>query len=393
MSKFSTWMVAVGMAGALAAGTAFAQETPGVTKDSVTIGSWVALTGPIAIYGVPLKNGAQAYLDHVNANGGVNGRKITWVVEDNAYNPQQTVAIARKLVTRDNVLGLVVPHGTAQTAATFPFAVEQSKVPVLVPYGGAKDWYDPPKPGVLGLHPLYEDQAMALGRWAVQSGAKKILVVYGAAAAFENVANQVKPGAMLASKDVEVEMMAVKIGTTDYGPITVDVMRKKPDAIICIQIQQEIVALSKGLRQQGDKTPVYSYAPTIAQSTIDLGGEAVEGLRAVSMTASPLADTPAMKEYRDVLAKYAPSEKPDFATLLSYGAMKIFVEALKRADEPLTRESIVKAFYKLQNYDSGIYPPVSFSAERPLGGHILQPMEIKGGKWVPVGDLVDTWKF
>ncbi len=59
----------------------------------------------------------------------------------------------------------------------------------------------------------------------------------------------------------------------------------------------------------------------------------------------------------------------------------------------MTRENLLKGFYKLQNYDSGVYPPVSFGPEKPLGGHLLQPMVVKGGKWVDASEVIDTWKF
>ncbi len=306
----SAGIAALALAAATLASPAAAQETPGVTKDKVTIGAWVTQTGPVAIYGIPVKAGAQAYFERVNAAGGVKGRKISWIVEDNGYNPQQTVAIARKLVTRDNVLAVVIGHGTPQTAATFPYLVDQAQVPVVLPYGGAKEWYSPPKPGVLGLHVLYEEQAEALGRWAAKDGHKKVLVVHGAHAAFENVANSVKPGLQAVNKDAEVEMMPVKLGTTDYAPITLDVARKKPDAIVMIQQLQEVVLLAKGLKQQGVSIPLYSYVPTVGQSTIELGGEYVEGLKSLSLTLSPFADTPALREYREDLAKYAPARSP-----------------------------------------------------------------------------------
>jgi len=372
---------------------AWAQDTPGVTKDEVTIGAWVALTGPVAVYGVPLRAGVQSYFEAINAKGGVNGRKVNWIVEDNAYNPQQTVAVARKLASRDNVLAAVVAHGTAQTAAAFPYFLDEAKIPILLPYAGAKEWYDPPKQGLFGLHVLYEDQANAIGRWAGKDGYKKVLVVHGAHAAFENVANNVKPGLTAVVADGEVELMPVKIGTTDYAPITLEIARKKPDAIVAIQTLNEIVLLAKGLKQQGVDIPIYSYHPTVAQATIKLGGEFVEGLKSLSLTSSPFADTDAAKQYRADLAKYGGGEEPDFVSYLGYGAAKIFVEALANAKEPITRESIVQAFAELKGYDSGIFPPVSFSAEHAVGGHLLQPMEIKSGKWVPVGDIIDVRKF
>ncbi|HEU0222031.1 MAG TPA: ABC transporter substrate-binding protein, partial [Paracoccaceae bacterium] len=282
----------------MAAGPGRADVAPGVTEDSVSVGAWVILTGPVAVYGVPYRAGVQSYFDHVNEQGGVNGRKINWIVEDSAYNPQQTAAIARKLVTRDEVLAVVAPHGTPNTAATFPYVIDQEQVPILVPYAGAKEWYDSAKPGLLGLHVLYEDQAMAIGRWAAQEGHRKVLVIHGAHAAFENVANYVKPGLQSLAPEATVEMMPVKMGTTDYAPITLEVARMQPDAIVCIQQLQEIVQLAKGLRQQGHQIPIYSYAPTVAQATIKLGGEFVEGLRSVSLTISPFDESPAAQEYR-----------------------------------------------------------------------------------------------
>jgi branched-chain amino acid transport system substrate-binding protein len=395
--KHLNFVRSLALTAALGLGTstaALAEDAPGVTADNLKIGSWIALTGPVAVYGVPLRAGIDAAFNAVNDAGGVNGRKIEYLVEDSAYNPQQTIAIARKLITADNIFAAVIPHGTAQTAATFPFAVAEHKLPMLLPYGGAADWYSPnPTPGLLGLHVLYETQANALGRWAVQDGHKKILTVYGAAAAFENVANNIEPGAKAIDAGATVEKLAVKIGTTDYGPIALDIINKNPEAIVSIQILQEVALLSKALRQAGSNIQVYTYAPNVANATIELGGEYVEGLKAASLTSSPFGDTPAAQEYRDNLAKYFPDQKPDFVSYLGYGAAKVFVEALKNAKEPLTRDSILEAFYGLKGYDSGIFPPVTYAADKPLGGHFLNPMTVQGGKWVPVGDPIDTDSF
>lgn len=394
LNSFRSLALATALGLGISMSAAAAEEAPGVTADSVKVGSWIALTGPVAVYGVPIRAGADALINAVNDAGGVGGRKIQWLVEDSAYNPQQTIAIARKLITSDNILAAVIPHGTAQTAATFPFAVAEHKLPMLLPYGGALDWYQPtPTPGLLGLHVLYEDQANALGRWAVQDGHKKILGVFGAAAAFENVVNNVEPGAKAVDAGATVEKLAVKIGTTDYGPIARDIINKNPEAIVSIQLLQEVALLSKALRQAGSNVQIYTYAPNVANATIELGGEYVEGLKAASLTTSPFADTPAAQEYRDRLAKYFPDQKPDFVSFLGYGAAKIFVEALSKAKEPLTRESLIEGFYALQGYDSGVFPPVTFSSDKPLGGHFLNPMTIKGGKWESAGDTIDTDSF
>lgn len=392
--KVAQLAMAASLGLSLAATAVAAQDAPGVTADSVTIGSWMSLSGPVAVYGVPLRAGADSYFSALNEAGGVNGRKVDFVVEDNAYNPQQTIAAARKLITRDDVLALAIPHGTAQTAATFPFVIEENNVPVLLPYGQAIDWYRPdPIPGILGLHVLYESQVEALGRWAAQDGHKKIQVVHGAHAAFEAVSKYAEPGAKAITADATAELMPVKMGTSDYSPVVRDVLVKQPDAIVAIITLQELTLLAKGLRQQGSDLPIYTYAPNVSNATIELGGEFVEGLKMVSLTVPPTADTPEVQEYRDHLAKYAPDQKPDFGSLLGYGAAKIFAAGLAQAPEPLTRESLLEGFYKLQDYDSGIFPSVSFSKDKPMGASLLFPLTVKDGAWVSAGEVIDTASF
>lgn len=97
-----------------------------------------------------------------------------------------------------------------------------------------------------------------------------------------------------------------------------------------------------------------------------------------------------MNEYRAALAKYAPDQKPDYDSLLSFAFAKIAVEALRQADEPLNRESFIQGFYKLRNYDTGILPPVTFAQDKPVGLSTLQRVELKGGQWVGIGDPIDT---
>lgn len=376
------------------AATAQAQDARGVTKDKVTIGSWMSLSGPVAVYGTPLKAGAEAFFKAQNAKGGINGRQIDFIVEDNAYNPQQTIAAARKLVTRDQVLALLMPHGTGQTAATFPYVLDKEKLPVLLPYGQALDWYQPtPKPGVLALHVLYESQVEAIARLAAQDGHKSITVIHSAHAAFEAVSKYAQPAASKIDADVKVELVAVKMGTSDYAPVARDLIAKKPDAVIAIITIQELALLAKALRQQSSDLPIYTYGPNVSQSTIELGGEHVEGVTSVSLTLPPDSDTPAIAQFREDMATYAPGQPLDFVSLLGYGGAKVFAAGLAAAPEPLNRDNLLEGFYSLKGYDSGIFPPVSYAPDAPIGASILFPLKIQGGKWIAAGDPVDTATF
>ncbi len=95
-------------AGALAATT----NDPGVSSNSILLGGTAALSGPESAYYAPVARGAQAYFAYVNAHGGVNGRKITYKVDDDAYDPAQTVQMTRQLVQEDRVFAIFNSIGT-----------------------------------------------------------------------------------------------------------------------------------------------------------------------------------------------------------------------------------------------------------------------------------------
>ncbi|MER5521604.1 ABC transporter substrate-binding protein [Streptomyces sp. NPDC002763] len=249
----------------------------GGNSSEIHIGAWLPLTGSTATYGVAEKAGADAYFKVLNAQGGVNGRKIEWTVKDNAADPQQTVQIARQLVGQDQVVAIVNANGTSQAEAAFPFVLNQSKVPVLNEVGGAENWYKPPRAGLFGTQTLYEDQAAAVAAWAVQDGAKKILVVHSDPAAFVNVAEQVAPVAKKVDPSVEVDRLPVKYQTTDYTPVISKVKSAKPQAVILILTSPEAAAFLKEAKLQGLSLPTYAYAPVAAESTIALAKDAADG--------------------------------------------------------------------------------------------------------------------
>jgi len=367
------------------------QQGPGVTDKEIRLGTWIPLTGSFAAYGVPYRAGIDAYLNSVNDKGGIHGRKIVLTVEDNAYNPQRTVAAARKLISRDEVLAIVMPFG-AVTASSFDYVLDESKVPMLNGYGSAKDWYNPAKDNLFGAMVLYESQARTVGRWAVKDGHKNLLVMHSALVQFINVASEVGPGAKSANPDVKVELYPTKFGTTDFGPIALDVLKKKPDAVALIMAQGEVIAAGKELREQGYKGEFYSYSPTVANSVLELGGPALEGIKSISLTVPVNTDTPALKQYREALAKYSPNEKPDYVSLIGYALTMATVEVLRRIEGPITRPALLKSVFSLRNYDTGIFPPITYTPERHLGVTSVQRVVARAGQWVSVGAPVQSDK-
>jgi len=361
--------------------------TGGGSQSEIHIGAWIPLSGAVATYGVPQKAGADAYFKVLNAKGGINGRKVRWTVKDNAFDPQQTVQIARELVGQDKVVAIVNANGTAQAEAAFPFVLEQSKVPILDEVGGAESWYKQPRSGLFGTQTLYEDQAAAIAAWAVQDGAKKVLVVHSDPAAFVNVAKQVEPAAKKVNPSVEVDRLAVKFQTTDYTPVISKVKARKPQAVILILTSPEAAAFLKEAKLQGLSLPTYAYAPVAAESTIALAKDAAEGLKAVQLVKAPSDADPAVKQFRTAMAKYEPGQTAGFLALWGWSNAKVFAEIAKTIKGPVTSQALIAAYQKASEVNPGVSPVMKFSANGHLGTRSVQRVVVKNGVWTSVGDF------
>lgn len=356
----------------------------------ITIGAWIPLSGAQAASGVPQMEGAKAYFSWLNANGGINGRQVDWIVKDNAYDPQQTVQAARELIGESKVVAIVNANGVAPSEAAFPFVLQQSKVPVVDNYGGVASWYSPPRPLLYGTQTLYEDQAAAMAQWAVESGARKLVVVHDDPKAFADVAAQIAPAATRAAAGATVVDVPVKLGTTDFAPAVSQVKSAGGDAVMLIVPAAEAAAYLKAAKLQGVSLPTYGYSPTASATTVTLAGDAAEGFNAVALVKAPNDTSAEMKQFRDVMAQYAPGQPADFSTLLGYANAAVFAQIAKGIQGPITSESIAKAYSGATGVVTGVAPDMSFSADRHVGTRDVQRVTVKGGQWTAVGGFVSA---
>jgi len=371
--------------GALTACGSNSSNSAGGGDGTITLGAWFPLTGAQASSGIPISKGIEAYFDQLNASGGINGHKVNFIAEDDAFDPQQTLQVARQLVSQKHVLAIVNPDGTATTAATFPFVLQQSKIPIFGTYGGDATWYTPPQDGLFGTQALYEDQAEVATDWAIESGAKHLTIVRDDPAAFANVASAAIKHAQ--AKGITADEVVTKIGTTDYGPVVSQVKAKGSDAVLMILPPQEAAVYLKEAQLQGVKAQPYAYAPAASGAVITLAGSAANGLRGVSLTVLPDGTSDALTQYRDAMAKYAKAD-PEPYSLSSYANAAAFTQILKSITGPITSDSIAKAIQSATNIDTGLLPTLSYSADSHLGTHAVMRVEVVNGKLVSRGDFV-----
>src|SRR5438309_8168550 len=155
------------MAAALEPAAAQKKYDPGVTDSEIKIGNIMPYSGPASAYGIIGKT-MSAYFRMVNDNGGVNGRKISFISYDDAYSPPKTVEQARKLVESDEVFLIFAPLGTASNAAIQKY-MNNMRVPQLFVATGASRWGDPEHfPWTIGWQPNYRAEARIYATYILQ---------------------------------------------------------------------------------------------------------------------------------------------------------------------------------------------------------------------------------
>jgi branched-chain amino acid transport system substrate-binding protein len=372
-------LLAAGAAAAIPFGTALSAD-PGVTKDKITLGSFLPLQSGLAAGATQMKEGCDAYFKSVNEAGGVNGRKIEWIVENDSYNPQQTAAVVKKLVDRDGIFALVSTLGTVTNLAVLPF-LSQRGVPIVNPAGGHVLLNKPTDKNVFGILPLSSEIGESMVDFAVgKLGAKRVAVFFqndqfgkdqrdGAVEALKKHNLQPVAEASYVPSDVDISAQAVAIKQAD------------PDVVILGVIPKHGALFVKEAQRLGWKPKMVGHNTVADPVVVDLAGaEALEGVYVNLMTAADSMDTPAVKKANEILAKYYPQTKPGYYPYLGMAGGIIMVEAIRRAGDDLTRAKLISALESLGRFEPGVLPPIEWSASYHGGPKSFGYAQWKGGK-------------
>jgi branched-chain amino acid transport system substrate-binding protein len=372
-------LLAIGAAAAILPGAARSAD-PGVTKDKVVLGSFLPLQSGLAAGATQMKEGCDAYFKDINDSGGVNGRKIEWIVENDSYNPQQTAAVVRKLVDRDGIFAIVSTLGTVTNLAVLPFLAQRG-VPIVNPAGGHMLLNKPTDKNVFGILPLSSEIGESMADFAVTKlGAKRVAIFFqndqfgkdqrdGAVEALKKHNLQPVAEASYVPSDVDVSAQAVAIKQAD------------PDAVILGIIPKHGALFMKEAQRFGWKPKIVGHNTVADPVVLDLAGaEALEGVYVNLMTAVDSMDTPAVKKANDILAKYYPQTKPGYYPYLGMAGGIIIVEAMKRAGSDLTRAKLISSLESLGRFEPGVVPPVDWSASYHGGPKAFGYAQWKDGK-------------
>lgn len=379
-------MLAAGATAAAAPRFAFAAE-PGISKDKILLGSFLPLQSGLAAGATQMKEGCDAYFRYVNEAGGVNGRKIEWIVENDSYNPQQTAAVVKKLVDRDEVFALVSTLGTVTALAVLPFLAQRG-VPVVNPAGGHKLLNEPTDKNVFGILPKSSDIGESMAQFAVNKlGAKRVAIFFQN----DQFGKDQRDGAVEALKKLDMQLIAEASyvpSDVDVGAQAVALKQADPDVIILGVIPKHGALFAKEAQRLGWKPKMVGHNTVADPVVLDLAGpEALEGIYVNLMTAVSSMNTPAVRQANQILAKYYPQTKPGYYPYLGMAGGMIIVEGMKRVGDDLTRAKLIAALEGLGHFETGVVPPIDWSASYHGGPKKFGYAQWTGGKLA----VIESW--
>jgi ABC-type branched-subunit amino acid transport system substrate-binding protein len=323
----------------------------GVTDKEIRIGSCAALTGPAQDLGAETVRGAKAYLDYVNAKGGVGGRKIVLSSKDDGYDPEKAIGCFKSQMN-DKVFALGFFVGTPTAVKYSPMAMN-AKIPIVGLFTGAEVLRNPVKRYVINVRASYfnetEDQVANLWDGA---GAHKIAVLYQDDAFGAAVLAGVK--AALAKRKAEPAALgSFPRNTVDVDAGIAQVKAANPDAVILVGAYGPLAEIVKRAKASGWSPRFLTVSFVGTTPFIKAAGDAADGVVITQVVPPPSrADLPTVALYRKLIVKAGGT--PDFTSLEGFVDAMVLVEGLKRAGKDLSREKLIDSLETIKSFDMGL---------------------------------------
>jgi branched-chain amino acid transport system substrate-binding protein len=363
-----------------------ADSVRGVTDNEIIIGTYSDLSGVTAMWGVNNTNAWRMVFDDVNAAGGIDGRKIKYIVEDNQYQIPRSVQAANKLINRDGVFVMVANGGTPMNNATMPDQLAKG-VPNVFPLTSARSMYEPLHHLKFGLASSYYDQIRAGVKLFVEQHGKKAVCAMSQDTDF---GRDVMDGTRDQLKAMNVKLAAEtlhKPTDTDFSASVARLRDANCDLIVVGGIVRDTVQIISAVRKTGWNVDMLGQAASYDEAVAAVPGGATEGFYSmtpvlfVATSDSSPAVTKFAEEYKKEFGK-----EPNFAAQIGYTGAQLVVQALKNAGKDLTADSFVSGMESIKDWhDIFGSPAMSFSATKHQGSNESFLCVVKDGHWVPVG--------
>jgi ABC-type branched-subunit amino acid transport system substrate-binding protein len=361
---------------------------PGVTKNSITVGTISTQTGELAANFGSLIQGERAYFKYINAQGGVNGRKIDYKYAlDDGGNPSQFNQLASTLINQDHVFAV-----TGVGSAFFtPNLFVEAKIPTYG-YNVSNNWAGPNNlfaAGGGGSVQYLPGGTPEVAYLVNKTHSKSVAIVaYGIAASAASCQQDAKG----------LKAAGIKVSYTDYNiaypgtTVATDVQRMKQagaDFVLSCMDVQGNVTMARAIKQYGLKATQFWLSGN-DQSTLDQNSSLMQGIyfyiAHVPFLASQ-ADYPGLKLYLSVMKKYEPKYVTDEVAIQGWESAALFVQGVKMAGNNLTQANVIKQTNLLTSFNAGgLTTPTNWKSAGHSGHappYCASYIQVKGTKYVP----------
>lgn len=359
-----------------------AAQTRGVTATEVLFGMHTDLSGVAATYGVSSSNAVKMRFDEINEAGGVNGRKIRVIIEDQAYQVPKAVQACNKLINRDKVFAFVAPLGTPMNNACFKdqFAVG---VPNLFPLSAARSMYEPYERLKFYGAASYVDQVRSgIDYFVKNKGKKAICVMYQDT----DFGKEVLEGAEQQTKKLGIKLVEATAHKPTDQDFTAPITKLRSagcDLIVMGTIVRDSIVPYTTARK-GGWTDVDFLGSAAVYDMVVGAAQGMEGFYGMGLTEMPYVDS-GVASVKTFVENYKKkfNVDPNIGAVYGYVAADLTYQGLKNAGKDLTLDSFIKGMEAIKGYkDIFNGPEVNFGPNIRQGANSSFLAEVKGGKWV-----------
>lgn len=366
--------------------TAIQTTPPGVSHSEIRIGASLALEGHAGYLGTQVLHGAMAYIQHVNARGGVHGRQIKVIAYDDGYDPPRCLYNTQRLLIEDNVFALFCYVGTPTTLKIIPL-VNEARIPLVGMFTGANALRDPVNRYLINIRASYYQETGAMVQRLVEDlGLTRIAVFYQ----YDTYGFDGLRGTELALR--KYNLFPVATGTYIRGTLSVEeglqrIMDAEAEAVVMIGTYEPCAKFIRQAKGKGYR-PVFSNVSFVgADELARILGDQAEGVIVTQVVPLPSTRSDGenlwgVNEYTRLLRQYYPEDRPNFVSLEGYLNARVLVEGLQRTGPNLTRERFIASLESIQSYDLGIDNALAFSPQDHQGLDRVYFTHFKDGRFI-----------
>jgi branched-chain amino acid transport system substrate-binding protein len=383
---------------AASAGSARADNAPGITDTEIKIGQTMPYSGPASAYGVIGRTEA-AYFKMINEQGGINGRKINLISLDDAYSPPKTVELVRRLVEDEKVAFLFQTLGTPPNTAIRPYC-NDNKIPQLFVATGAAKWTDPKHfPWTMGYNPSYETEARIYAKHILETKPDaKIAVLYANDDFGKDYLVGFKDGLGASHAGMVVKEASYENSEPTVDSQVVTLQGSGADLFFIVATPKFAAQAIRKSYDLGWNAVRYitnvsvSIATVLKPAGLDKSKGLITGGYVFDVTDPRYKDEPSLKAWKDFTTKYmSATEYIDVNAAYAFGAAATMIQVLKQCGNDLSRENVMKEAANLKNFAAPLLiPGITVNTSPDNFGPIrqLQLLTFDGTTWEPFGEIL-----